>query len=61
MTVVSVPVLCVPLPAFVPVQSPEAVHEGGLPVLLQLNVALPLTSTDDGLAVMATVGAFCRT
>ncbi len=56
MTLLSVPVLWLPLDALVPDQSPLAVQDVGLFVLLQFNVAVPFSITDDGLAVSATLG-----
>jgi hypothetical protein len=50
-------VLCVPLAALLPVQSPLAVHDVGLFVELQVKVALPPTVVEIGLIDTFTVGA----
>jgi hypothetical protein len=50
-------VLCDPLPAFVPLQSPLAVHDEGLLAALHVNVEELPCVTLVGLAVRLTVGA----
>ena len=55
------PVLCVPLPAFVPLQLPLAVQEVGLFVADQLIVALCPESIPLGFTVRETFGALGST
>ena len=50
------PVLCVPLPAFVPLQLPLAVQEVGLFVADQVRFELPPTATEIGFALSVTTG-----
>lgn len=51
------PVLVLPLPALAPLQEPEAVHEVGLLVALQLSVALLPVPILVGATEMVTTGA----
>jgi hypothetical protein len=56
-----VPVLCEPLLALEPPQSPLAVQEVGLLVAFQLSVALLPTVIDEGLTVKDTDGGLGST
>jgi len=55
--VLKTPVFWVPPADLAPTQSPEAVHEVGLLVALQLNVELPPAVIEIGLAESETTGA----
>ena len=61
LTLLSVPVLALPLAALVPLHDPLAVHDDGLSVALQVIVELLPVVMLEGLSVSDTLGAAGRT